>query len=362
MVSATAKFAEERRIQSSLPFQKPHTRLAEKQNKIQTRSMDENKRGSTGEQRPKTTTPKSSLAMAKKRARDRMSEEANAGGRGSLVKDPYQVALDSKTVTRSTTGLVFDRRMAEHRCLWDNNYPECPERFTEVMKRCEELKLLDRCTYIEPRSGTLDEVLLKHTEEQYETLKATSGSTNEEKLEELSANYDAIFIHPSTFELSLLSVGCTVDLVDNIISGRVQNGMAIIRPPGHHAMKSEYNGYCFFNNVAIAAQHALEKQNLKRILIVDWDVHHGQGTQQLFYDDPRVLYMSIHRFEHGRFWPNLRESNFNYIGERSGKGFNVNVPLNETGMTDADYLAIFQQLILPIGLEVRTIADLSSFL
>ena len=269
-----------------------------------------------------------------------------------IVKDPYQAALDAKRVTRKSTGLIYDRRMAEHRCLWDQNYPECPERFTEVMRRCEDLKLLDRCEYIAPRPGTLEEVLLKHTIEQYDVLKATSGSEDLEALEELSANYDAIYIHPSTFELSLLSVGCTIELVDKVLSGEIQNGMAVIRPPGHHAMKSEYNGYCFFNNVAVAAEHALENRNVKRILIVDWDVHHGQGTQQAFYDDPRVVYVSIHRYEHGNFWPNLREGNFNYIGEGRGRGFNVNVPLNTTGMTDADYLAIFQQLIVPIGVEV----------
>lgn len=295
----------------------------------------------------------SSLAAAKKKARDRMSEE-NSNNVVREVRDPYQSALDSKHVVRKATGLIYDRRMAEHRCLWDQGYPECPERFTEVMRRCEELKLLDRCEYITPRPGTMEEVLLKHTVEQYELLEATSGSTDEEALEEMSANYDAIFIHPSTFELSLLSVGCTIELVDRIVSGQIQNGMAVIRPPGHHAMKSEYNGYCFFNNVAVAAQHALENRDVKRILIVDWDVHHGQGTQQMFYDDPRVLYVSIHRYEQGRFWPNLRESNFNYIGTGKGQGFNVNVPLNEIGMTDADYLAVFRQLILPIGLEVLT--------
>lgn len=295
----------------------------------------------------------SSLAAAKKKARDRMSEEKNATAQVVVaVRDPYQLALDAKSVERKATGLIYDRRMAEHRCLWDQGYPECPERFTEVMKRCEELKLLERCEYIAPRPGTLEEVLLKHTVEQYEILEATKGSPDEEALEDLSANYDAIFIHPSTFELSLLSVGCTIELVDSILSGRVQNGMAVIRPPGHHAMKGEYNGYCFFNNVAVAAQHALDKQNLKRILIVDWDVHHGQGTQQLFYDDPRVLYVSIHRYEQGAFWPNLRESNFNYVGVGRGRGFNVNVPLNATGMQNADYLAVFQQLIMPIALEV----------
>lgn len=158
--------------------------------------------------------------------------------------------------------------------------------------------------------------------------------------------------------------------------------MAIIRPPGHHAMKAEYNGYCFFNNVAIAAQHALdncgvsESQSIQqysienvqysrinrmtrfrhfqvnRILIVDYDVHHGQGTQRMFYDDPRVLYFSIHRYEHGTFWPNLRESDFDYVGEGNGLGYNFNLPLNKTGMTNADYLAIWQQILLPVAAEV----------
>lgn len=107
--------------------------------------------------------------------------------------------------------------------------------------------------------------------------------------------------------MSLLAAGSTVELVSNILDGKIKNGMAVIRyisqnilfltfellfsiknrPPGHHAMKSEYCGYCFYNNVAIAAQYALETQGLKRILIVDWDIHHGQATQQMFYDDPR---------------------------------------------------------------------------
>ncbi|XP_053678783.1 histone deacetylase 6 isoform X2 [Anopheles nili] len=127
--------------------------------------------------------------------------------------------------------------------------------------------------------------------------------------------------------------------------------MAIIRPPGHHAMTAEYNGYCFFNNVAIAAQHAIDNLGLSRILIVDWDVHHGQGTQRMFYSDPRILYFSIHRYEHGSFWPNLRESDFDYVGEGTGEGFNFNVPLNATGMTNGDYLAIWHQLLLPVATE-----------
>lgn len=149
-------------------------------------------------------------------------------------------------------------------------------------------------------------------------------------------------------------------------------------------MKAEYCGYCYFNNVAIAVDKMLEKNLANRVLIVDWDVHHGQATQQMFYDDPRcveieeeqkkkdsilhrdnsiaiisflllfrVVYFSIHRYEHGEFWPNLKESDYNYVGNGKGEGYNFNVPLNKTGMTDADYLAIFQQVLLPMAYEVN---------
>lgn len=165
--------------------------------------------------------------------------------------------------------------------------------------------------------------------------------------------FNLIQYFQTTFDLSVLAVGCTIELVDKILQNEIQNGMAVIRPPGHHAMKAEFNGYCFFNNVAIAAQRALDNGTAKKVLIVDWDIHHGQASQRMFYNDPRVLYFSIHRFEHGTFWPNLRESEFDYIGEDAGIGFNFNVPLNKPGMTNADYLAIFQQLLMPVAIEVR---------
>ncbi|CAF5070911.1 unnamed protein product, partial [Rotaria magnacalcarata] len=106
-----------------------------------------------------------------------------------------------------------------------------------------------------------------------------------------------------------------------------------------------------FNNVVITAKTALEKYNSKRVLILDWDVHHGQGTQYAFYDTNKVLYISTHRYEYGHFWPNLVESDFDAIGEGDGKGFNVNIPLNKTGLKNADYLYIFFNIILPIAYE-----------
>lgn len=151
----------------------------------------------------------------------------------------------------------------------------------------------------------------------------------------------------------MLAAGSGLNLIDEILSGSVQNGMAIVRPPGHHAMKAEFNGFCLINNVAVAARHALDKHNINRILIVDWDVHHGQATQRIFYDNPNVLYISIHRYENGRFWPCLRESNYDCIGAGKGTGYNINIPLNDIGCSDADYLFIFNTIIMPVAYEYQ---------
>lgn len=223
-------------------------------------------------------------------------------------------------------------------------------------RSCRALSLVKRCERITARPATVAEILLKHTQAHYDLLAATADpAKSEDDLEEISSRYDAIYLHPSTFELSRLAVGATIELLDSICGGHVQNGMAIIRPPGHHAMKSEFNGYCFFNNVAVAAQRALDRGDAKRILIIDWDVHHGQATQRAFYDDRRVLYFSVHRYDNGTFWPNLRESDYDCVGDGDGVGYNFNVPLNAVGMQNSDYLAVWQQLLMPVALEVYKI-------
>ncbi|GLH15011.1 Histone deacetylase Rpd3 [Gryllus bimaculatus] len=260
-------------------------------------------------------------------------------------------AREAKDMIRKETGIIYDPHMVKHQCLWDPNYPECPDRFSKVLERCEALGLLSRCTKINPREATEAEILTKHSPQLLEILKATEGVHDEDFLEKLSSKYDSIYVHPDTYQQSLIAVGSAIELVNAVCGKKIQNGMAIIRPPGHHAMKNEFCGYCFFNNVALAANHALEQGGISRILIVDWDVHHGQATQQMFYEDPRVVYFSIHRYEHGTFWPNLCESDYHYVGEGRGKGYNFNIPLNQTKMSDADYLAVFQQVLLPMAVE-----------
>ncbi|XP_078342016.1 protein deacetylase HDAC6-like isoform X3 [Crassostrea virginica] len=257
------------------------------------------------------------------------------------VKEPDEV---------EGTGLIYDERMLRHKNLWDENYPENPSRISTAFQRCCELGLVERCTRLEAQHSTEDMILLQHSQELIEKLKQTT-EMNVEGLKAESIKYDSVYFNEWTFECSLLALGSTVELMEQILKRKVRNGMALVRPPGHHAMENEFCGFCLFNNVAIAAKHALDNLKLKKILIIDWDVHHGQATQQMFYDDPRVLYFSIHRYEFGKFWPNLRESDYDFIGEGKGMGYNINVPLNQTGMADHDYLAVFHQILMPVAFE-----------
>ena len=155
--------------------------------------------------------------------------------------------------------------------------------------RCKELGLLDRCTSLTPRFASDEELLQIHTPEHIEKLRSISenGRSNLQSLEDDSALYDSVYFHPSTSDVSRLAAGCTIELVNAILDGKIGNGMALVRPPGHHAMEGEFCGYSFLNNVAITTKLALNSGKVKRILIVDFDVHHGQGTQQAFYNDPR---------------------------------------------------------------------------
>ncbi|RUS84060.1 hypothetical protein EGW08_008172 [Elysia chlorotica] len=245
------------------------------------------------------------------------------------------------------TAVVFDKRLESHFSRWNVNFTETPHRVAEILKRCNQLNLLERCLRIPVREATVKEITTYHTKAHLDLLESTA-SMNEAELKEISQKYDYIYFHEKSAENAKLSLGGVIDLIDAVVSDKVRNGMAIVRPPGHHAMKEEYCGYCYLGNVSIAAQLMLNKYDLKRILVLDWDVHHGQGTQYMFYDDPRVLFVSIHRYEHGREWPHLREGDYDFTGEGTGKGYNINVPLNEIGCDNSDYLAIMFNLLLPI--------------
>ncbi|NWU43552.1 HDA10 deacetylase, partial [Hylia prasina] len=252
----------------------------------------------------------------------------------------------------SGTALIYDEEMTTHKLLWRD--PICdievPERLSSSYEQLRSYHLVERCVHVPAREGSEEEILLVHSSEHLEVAKSTQ-TMNEEELKRVSENYDAFFFHPSTYRCARLAVGATLQLVDAVMSGKVRNGMALVRPPGHHSQRNAANGFCLFNNVAIAAEYAKLKYGLQRILIVDWDVHHGQGTQYIFEEDPSVLYFSWHRYEHQEFWPSLKESDYDAVGLGRGKGFNINLPWNKVGMGNSDYLAAFFHVLLPMAFE-----------
>ncbi|KAJ0064448.1 hypothetical protein NL108_006514 [Boleophthalmus pectinirostris] len=262
-----------------------------------------------------------------------------------------QLDLSSRSAAVGT-GLVYSEEFTKHRNLWDTSHPECPERLQKIVEELEKQELLSRCTRIQPREATEKELLLIHSQKYVDLMRSTQTMT-EAELRSLSEKYDSVYLHPDTFSVAAQAVGSVLQLVDRVLSSELRNGFALIRPPGHHAQRDQANGYSVFNNVAVAARYAQTKHRIHRVLIVDWDVHHGQGIQYSFQDDPNVLYFSIHRFEHGSFWPHLSESNSDFTGDTRGAGRNINLPWNKTGMTDADYIAAFYHLLLPVAYEFQ---------
>ncbi|XP_051016142.1 polyamine deacetylase HDAC10 [Acomys russatus] len=250
------------------------------------------------------------------------------------------------------TALVYHEDMTATRLLWDDPECEieCPERLTAALDGLRQSGLEQRCLRLSACEASEEELGLVHSPE-YIALVRKTQTLDKEELQTLSKQYDAVYFHPNTFHCARLAVGAALQLVDAVLTEAVHNGLALVRPPGHHSQRAAANGFCVFNNVAIAAKHAKQKYGLQRILIVDWDVHHGQGIQYIFDDDPSVLYFSWHRYEHGRFWPCLQESDADAVGQGRGQGFTVNLPWNRVGMENADYLAAFLHVLLPLAFE-----------
>ncbi len=233
------------------------------------------------------------------------------------------------------TGIVKDKRYMDHNM--GDFHPESPKRLEAIYRMIDEEITFPYLT-IDPRAATEEEVQWVHTSSYVAAIKATSGK-------------ERVVLDPDTstsarsYEVALLAVGGLLEALELIIEGKVQNAFAFVRPPGHHAEASRAMGFCLFNNVAIGAEYLLKKHGQKRILITDWDLHHGNGTQNSFYDRKDVLYFSTHQFPH---YPGT--GHWSETGEGDGEGFTVNVPLTP-GKTDGDYLYIFEKILSPITEE-----------
>ena len=176
-----------------------------------------------------------------------------------------------------------------------------------------------------------------------------------EALIELSdqKDQDSIYFNQFSAFSAKLSAGGAIETCKAVVNRDVKNAIAVIRPPGHHAEVHRAMGFCMFNNVCIASRVCQEDfgEDCRKILILDWDVHHGNGCQKAFYDNPNILYISIHVHMNGQFYPSGDEGDMWHVGEDRGTGFNVNVPWPTKGMGDGDYMYAFQNLVMPIATE-----------
>ncbi|XP_074514270.1 histone deacetylase 4 isoform X3 [Sebastes fasciatus] len=265
---------------------------------------------------------------------------------------------------RFTTGLVYDSLMQKHQCMCGNttSHPEHAGRIQSIWSRLQETGLRGHCECIRGRKASLEELQTVHSEA-HVLLYGTNPLR--QKLDcsvspmfvrlpcgGVGVDSDTIWNEVHSSSAARLAVGSVVELVFKVASGELKNGFAVVRPPGHHAEESTPMGFCYFNSVAIAAKLLQQRLSVSKILIVDWDVHHGNGTQQAFYADPSILYLSLHRYDDGNFFPGSGAPD--EVGSGAGVGFNVNMAFTgglEPPMGDADYLAAFRTVVMPIANE-----------
>lgn len=268
------------------------------------------------------------------------------------------------------TGLVYDVRMRYHAKIFTSYFeyidphPEDPRRIYRIYKRLAEAGLIQDTalsgaddigplmTKIPVREATVEEILEVHSEAHWNFLQLTEKMLRQQLLDETDRG-DSIYVNNDSFLLAKLSCGGSIEACRAVIEGRVKNLLAIVRPPGHHAEPDLPAGFCLFLNVAVAAKNVLKAypELVRKIVILDWDIHHGNGTQKAFYDDPRVLYISLHRYENGKFYPGTKYGLHTQSGEGAGEGFSLNIPWRNSGMGDADYMYAFTRLVIPVITE-----------
>ncbi|KAI5203819.1 histone deacetylase HdaA [Aureobasidium subglaciale] len=264
----------------------------------------------------------------------------------------------------SQTGLVYDVRMRFHVEVRpevnQGVHPEDPRRIYAIYKELVDAGLVDDPKTISPapyvlariptRYVTKREVCAVHTEDHYNWVISLETWDND-LLHDAGQQMDSIYLSRNTPVCARLSAGGAIEACRAILNGHVKNAIAVIRPPGHHAEHKEPMGFCIFNNVPIAVKACQEEfgDKCRRVLILDWDVHHGNGVQQAFYDDPNVLYISLHVHQGGKFYPAGPAGDHLHCGEGAGGGLNINIPWRTAGMTDADYILAFQKIVMPIA-------------
>jgi len=236
-----------------------------------------------------------------------------------------------------STAYVYDPLYLEHN---RGGHVERPERLEMTMQVLQDTGLPDRLVKVEATPVPKEHLLEVHPQQYIDQVKQVAARGG--------GNLDPdTYVNDRSYEVALLAAGGMLNLVQAVLEGRVNNGFALVRPPGHHAMPNRGMGFCIFNNVAVAAKYALTQDGLSRILIVDFDLHHGNSTHEVFYDTSKVLYFSTHQYP---YYPGT--GHWDSIGRDDGEGFTVNVPL-PPGVGDEGYGRIFDEILYPLAERYR---------
>ena len=214
-------------------------------------------------------------------------------------------------------------------------HPERPQRLHSIMEHLETRNLLDQVPVSIPVEAGLASLELIHTSAHIETVSRLAALGRP-----VAATPDTV-VSPSTYRAALLAAGAVQEAIDVVVENRADNCFCVVRPPGHHAEREEMMGFCYFNNVGIAARYLQAQHGIEKVAIIDWDVHHGNGTQHSFEEDPSIFFFSIHQFPH---YPGTGSR-----GERgrgAGSGYTLNAPM-PAGSGDSEYLQVFQEELRP---------------
>ncbi len=229
------------------------------------------------------------------------------------------------------TALIYHPIYLQHNT--GAHHPERPSRLQSILRKLKKTGLIDKVKLVEPQAASVEDIMLVHPEHYVMSIKETciEGGGN--------LDPDTV-VSKDSYNAALFAAGAVKKAADLLFNGETENAFCMVRPPGHHATPSQAMGFCIFNNVAIAARYAKDKYNINCILIIDWDVHHGNGTEEIFYEDPSVFYISLHQYPH---YPGTgsRESQ----GQGKGKGFNLNIPM-QAGCGDSEYIRAFREIIV----------------
>ncbi|XP_070326515.1 histone deacetylase 9 isoform X7 [Odocoileus virginianus] len=300
--------------------------------------------------------------------KERLVSKTHSSPTASALPHP---AMDRPLQPGSATGIAYDPLMLKHQCICGNSttHPEHAGRIQSIWSRLQETGLLSKCERIQGRKASLEEIQLVHSE--HHSLLYGTNPLDGQKLDPrtllgdssqkffsslpcggLGVDSDTIWNELHSSGAARMAVGCVIELASRVASGELKNGFAVVRPPGHHAEESTAMGFCFFNSVAITAKYLRDQLNISKILIVDLDVHHGNGTQQAFYADPNILYVSLHRYDEGNFFPGSGAPN--EVGTGLGEGYNINIAWTgglDPPMGDIEYLEAFRTVVKPVATE-----------